>query len=315
MVGERNGRRICLRSGETGALTFNSPPDYENAADSDRDNEYELTVVAADQGGLEGTLEVAVTVTDQNEGPEVTGTRTFTISENQGLVGASYSGRDPEDPSLDITRWSLTGTDSGDFEINEAGELSFRNSPDYEKPADSNRDNEYVVTVRASDGRYYGTLEVTVTVGDENEAPEIASNSKTTISYRENEASVLYTYRATDPEKNDITWSVRGTDGNVFEISETGALTFRSPPDYENAADSDRDNEYELTVVAADQGGLEGTLEVAVTVTDQNEGPEVTGTRTFTISENQGLVGATYSGTDPEDPGAEITRWSAYRHR
>ena len=150
--------------------------------------------------------------------------------------------------------------------------------------------------MRASDGRYYGTLEVTVTVGDENEAPEIASNSKTTISYRENEASVLYTYRATDPEKNDITWSVRGTDGNVFEIGETGALTFRNPPDYENAADSDRNNEYELTVVAADQGGLEGTLEVAVTVTDQNEGPEVTGTRTFTISENQGLVGATTPG-------------------
>ena len=194
---------------------------------TDRNNEYELTVVAADQGGLEGTLDVAVTVTDQNEGPEVTGTRTFTISENQGLVGATYTGTDPEDPGAQITRWSVTGTDGGDFEINEAGELSFRNSPDYEKPADSNRDNEYVVTVRASDGRYYGTLEVVVTVSDENEAPEIASNSKTEISYRENETSVLYTYRATDPEKNDITWSVRGTDGNVFEIGETGALTFR----------------------------------------------------------------------------------------
>ena len=67
---------------------------------------------------------------------------------------------------------------------------------------------------------------------------------------------------------------MRGTDGNLFEISESGALTYRSPPDYENAADTDRDNEYELTVVAGDQGGLEGTLDVTVTVTDQNEGPE-----------------------------------------
>ena len=55
--------------------------------------------------------------------------------------------------------------------------------------------------MRASDGRYYGTLEVVVTVGDENEAPEIASNSKTEISYRENGTSGLYTYRANDPEK------------------------------------------------------------------------------------------------------------------
>ena len=300
---------------ETGALTFRTPPDYEDAGDSGRNNEYELTVVAADQGGLEGTLEVAVTVTDQNEGPEVTGTSTFTISENQGLVGATYTGRDPEDPGAQITRWSLTGTDSGDFEINEAGGLSFRNTPDYEKPADSNRDNEYRVTVRASDGRNYGTLDVVVTVTDQNEAPEIASNSKTTISYRENETSVLYTYRATDPEKNDITWLVRGTDGGVFEISETGALTFRTPPDYEDAGDSDRNNEYVVTVVAADQGGLEGTLDVTVTVTDQDEGPEVTGTSTFTISENQGLVGATYTGRDPGRSGSADHALEPYRHR
>ena len=226
-------------------------------------------------------------------------------------MGASYSGRDPEEPSLDITRWSVTGTDGGDFEINEDGELSFRKTPDYEKPADSNKDNEYVVTVRASDGRNYGTLDVVVTVSDENEAPEISESGKTEISYRENGTSGLYTYRASDPEKEEISWTVRGTDGsNLFEISESGALTFRSPPDYENAADTDRDNEYELTVVAGDQGGLEGTLDVTVTVTDQNEGPEITGTTTFSMTENQELVGASYSGRDPEEPSLDITRWS-----
>ena len=79
-------------------------------------------------------------------------------------------------------------------------------------------------------------------------------------------------------------------------MSESGALEFRTPPDYENPGDSDRDNEYELTVVAGDQGGLEGTLDVIVTVTDQNEGPEITGTTTFSIRENQELVGASYRG-------------------
>ena len=42
--------------------------------------------------------------------------------------------------------------------------MSFRKTPDYERPADSNKDNEYRVTVRASDGRNYGTLDVVVTV-------------------------------------------------------------------------------------------------------------------------------------------------------
>ena len=85
---------------------------------------------------------------------------------------ATYSATDPENPSAVITRWSLTGRDAGDFRIDESGQLTFRNVPDHEKPADSNRDNEYEVTVRASDGRYYGTLDVTVTVTEVNEAPE-----------------------------------------------------------------------------------------------------------------------------------------------
>ena len=69
---------------------------------------------------------------------------------------ATYSGTDPEDPSLEITRWSVTGRDGGDFRINEDGELTFKNVPNHEKPADHNKDNEYEVTVRASDGRNYG---------------------------------------------------------------------------------------------------------------------------------------------------------------
>ena len=117
-----------------------------------------MTVVAADQGGLEGTLDVVVTVTDQNEGPEISGQQSLTFSENQATdrVLATYSGTDPEDPSADITRWSVSGRDGGDFRINEDGELTFKNVPDHEKPADSNKDNEYEVTVRASDGRNYG---------------------------------------------------------------------------------------------------------------------------------------------------------------
>ena len=297
---------------ETGGLTFGSPPDYESPADSDRDNEYEVTVVATDDESNMSTLDVTVTVTDKNEPPVVTGTSTFTIAENQDLVGASYTATDPEDPGGQITRWSVTGTDSGDFEINEEGQLSFRNAPDHEKPADSNKDNEYRVTVRASDGRYYGTLDVTVTVSEVNEAPEIRSESKTEISYQENRTSTLYTYRATDPEGDPFRWSLSGADGGLFTISETGVLTFNSSPDYENEGDVDRDNDYEVTVQARDEESNTATLDVTVTVTDQNEPPGVTGQQSLTFGENQPTdrVLATYSATDPENPSAVITRWS-----
>ena len=135
-----------------------------------------MTVVVRDDQSNMSELEVLVSVTELNEGPEIQETPAntdITVSENSEGVLFDYSATDPEDPDTEITRWSVTGTDGGDFTINEDGELSFRNVPDFERPVDSNRDNEYLVTVRASDGRYNGTLEVTVRVEAENEAAGI----------------------------------------------------------------------------------------------------------------------------------------------
>ena len=83
---------------------------------------------------------------------------------------------------------------------------------DYERPADSNRDNVYEVTIRASDGRYTSTLEEIqmVTVTDVNEAPTITTSSRTEFSQPENRVSTLYTFRATDPEGGTVTWTAAG---------------------------------------------------------------------------------------------------------
>ena len=124
---------------ETGVLSFAGSPNYESAADSGSDNVYEVTVEARDDAFNTGTLDVTVTVTDVNEGPEISGQQGLSFTENQATdrVLAFYSASDPEDPSALITRWSLTGRDAGDFTIDESGQLTFRNVPDYESPADS----------------------------------------------------------------------------------------------------------------------------------------------------------------------------------
>ena len=255
---------------DRGVLTFKTPPDFERPPRTD-DNEYQVTVEATDDNSNRGAFDVIVTVTDLNEGPEITETPTnadITVRENYEGILATYSATDPEDPTADITRWSVTGTDGGDFVINEDGELRFRNNPDFEQPADSNRDNEYLVTVRASDGRYYGTLEVTVTVEAVDEAPEFRSGSTTEFAYQENGTSDLYTYRTTDPEGGDVTWRLSGADSGAFTISETGVLTFNESPDYEDPADDDDDNVYQVTVVARDEQNNDRNLEVTVTVTN-----------------------------------------------
>ena len=130
----------------------------------------------------------------------------------------------------------------------------FRTPPDYERPADSDRDNVYEVTVRASDGRNTGTLEEVqrVTVTDVDEPPTITTTSRTAFTQPEERTSTLYTFRATDPEGEAVTWAPGGTDGSAFTIGERGALSFASPPDYERPADSGRDNVYEVTIRASD---------------------------------------------------------------
>ena len=291
-------------------LVFLSPPDYEDPDDSGRDNEYNLTVVATDSGGRSASLDVTVTVTAVDEGPEISGRTNYAVLEGQELTGAAFTAIDPEDPSITVTNWRTSGTDGGDFTISRDGVLSFRNTPDYDRPADSNRDNEYLVTVQVSDGRYYGSLEVTVTVTDQNESAPVVTGSDT-LTFRENTASTLYTYRVTDMDLGTvITWSVRGTDGNDFAINPDGQLTFRNPPDYERPVDSNSDNVYEITVVASD-GSNEGILDATITITAVNEGPDISGAQSLTFDENTATdrVLATYTGIDPENTGADITRW------
>ena len=85
------------------------------------------------------------------------------------------------------------------------------------RPADSGRDNVYDFSVRASDGRNYGYLEVTVTVNDVNEAPLVTGT--TSFTYRENGTATIYTFSATDPERGTISWSLSGPDDDDFTVT------------------------------------------------------------------------------------------------
>ena len=314
---------ITVDSRGRGVLAFSSPPDFENPADADRDNVYEVTVVAnATSEGNRArvdSVEVTVTLIDVNEGPVVAGVQSLSFAENQATdrILATYSATDPEDPgTLDLRAGVCRAADAGDFTVSGGGELSFRNVPDFEAPADSGRDNVYDFSVRASDGRNYGYLEVTVTVEDVNEAPVITTTSRTSFSYRENGTATIYTFSAADPEGAAISWSPGGADGDDFTITADsrgrGVLTFASPPDFENPTDANRDNVYEVTVEVTDDQSLTDSVEVTVTVSDVNEGPVVAGVQSLSFAENQATdrILATYSATDPEDPGTPITRWS-----
>ena len=103
----------------------------------------------------------------------------MTYQENRTASVATYGATDPNG---DTISWSLPNTtfetDRGDFSISSGGVLSFKSSPNYESPHDSDQNNVYKVTVRASDGRG-GTddRDVTVTVTNVDEPGGVGLSS------------------------------------------------------------------------------------------------------------------------------------------
>ena len=243
------------------------------------DRRYTLTVTVSD-GSLSADASVSITVRRRNRDPTIDpGQSLVSYPENGTGSVATYTA---EDLDGDTISWSLPDTsfqtDRSDFSIDRrSGELSFDSSPNYESPHDSNRDNVYKVTVRASDGNG-GTDDrnVTITVTDVNEAPTIGGSGS--VSYAENGTGSVVTYTSTDPDGDTISWSLPDTrfetDSGAFTISPGGALSFNSSPDYESPHDSNGDNVYKVTVRASD-GTLTDDLDVTITVTNVNEPPAV----------------------------------------
>ena len=168
----------------------------------------------------------------------------------------------------DPLAYSLTGTDAGSFTI-DAGTGQIRLAQDAALDFEGQR--TYRVTVEVTDGRDQNGDDdmdaidarrtVTISVTNVNEAPVVSGD--TTPSLSENSSAAVATYTAADPERDTIEWSVNSND---FWISSRGQLYFATPPDYEGGATS-----FSITVMATDPGGLEGRLDVTVTVTDVEE--------------------------------------------
>ena len=121
----------------------------------------------------------------------------------------TYRATDPEGSDIALAgRWD--GTDNRYFTIDEHGQFSFRENspPDFEQPGDSGRDNVYDVTIQARDDgvQHCKSLPVTVTVNNDAEGVEpTISTRNPPSSYRENGTSAVYTFRASDPQRQSIT--------------------------------------------------------------------------------------------------------------
>ena len=213
---------IKTRSG----ITYN----YESAK-----NTYSVTVSVHDRKDIasapdttiDDSIDVTISLTDVNDAPTITsGAPAMTILENSTAV-AAYTASD-EDAS-DTLSWSVednADADDGDlFQINSAGELSFKIAPNFEDKQDVDGDNTYNATVRATDGGgLYATRDVAVSVTNVNEAPTIDNGpgDGETINTDENTSTTvtLATYEASDVDAGtNLTWTLEGDDEGAFTIT------------------------------------------------------------------------------------------------
>ena len=217
---------------------------------------------------------MAITVTDVDEAPTFTSGAAASVAEN--AAGTVYTAVATDADAGATLTYSLTGTDAALFDINATtGAVTFKSSPNYEAPADAGGNNVYDVTVVASDGTNITTKDVAISVTNVNEAPTVTSAA--TASFAENGSGTVYTAAATDPDAGTtLTYSISGADAALFNIdSVTGAVTFKSSPNYEAPGDAGGNNVYDVNVTASD-GSNSATKAVAISVTNVNEAPTVT---------------------------------------
>ena len=261
----------------TGAVTFKSSPNYEAPTDAGGNNVYDVTIGASD-GTVTTTKDVAITVTNVNEAPTVTSAATASFAENGTGTVYTAAATDP-DAGTTLT-YSISGADASLFNINATtGAVTFKSAPNYEAPGDAGGNNVYDITVGASDGTLTTTKDVAISVTNVNEAPTITSGAA--VSFAENKTGTVYTVAATDPDAGaTLTYSLTGTDAARFNInSTTGAITFKSTPNYEAPTDAGANNVYDVTVRASDGTNIT-TKAVAITVTNVNEAPVITSAAT-----------------------------------
>jgi glucose/arabinose dehydrogenase len=94
--------------------------------------------------------------------------------------------------------------------------------------------------------------------------------SPSSVSVPEDTAGAFYNATATDMNNDAVTFRITGGDDQeFFNLTSAGALSFVTPPDFENPQDTGGDNTYRVTLGASDNASTTQMV-LTVTVTDRD---------------------------------------------
>ena len=283
---------------ESGYLKFITAPDFETKS------EYTAIIIATDPAGNAAELDTVFTIRDVNEAPVFTSGTAFTFDENATSAITTITTTDEDTDSV-VTYQITGGTDGARFAVNSTGVLTFSGFiPDFENPLFSN-DNDYEVTVTASDGTNTTDQTITVSVNDLNDNAPVFADVNYDISIVENTKGPTLLETTDADADSTVTYSLSGADADDFEIvNNTLAL--------KDAADFETKTSYAVTVTAYD-GVNEASQAITVTVNNLNdERPIITSPTQFVfeVPENFPLQtkipGTDITGYDPDGTEIEV---------
>ena len=271
----------------TGVISFKEEFNYNNPTDANRDNVYDINILAIDwtQQYDQQAMQVKVNppaggggqlkITNGTNLSVTEGTKTVT---DFNVTGA----RNGFNESYGVEYYFYGGNDSYLFDLNKnSGVLSFKNAPNFDNPTDANRDNNYDVRILAVDytaQQFIQSYNVEVKDGGGTPgggAPRITSNGgndSAVINVNEGNRSVTDVNVAGG--ESGLTYSLNaGDDAGLFNINRnTGVVSFKRSPDFENPLDADRNNVYFANVLVQNSRGQADSQFLSIVVKDVAEG-------------------------------------------
>ena len=292
----------------SGALTFNAAPNFEDAQDADTDNDYVVTVQATSGTGTrEKTADQTITVTVNDVSGEAPGKPEAPTVASASATSLTVNWSAPDNAGPAITDYDVQYREGTSGDWSDGGHTGTAVTATL---TGLSEDTAYQVQVRATNDEGTGSWSDSGSgTTDANAAPTFSSSA--TISVDENETAVV-TVAATDGDAgDDITgYTITGgADQTLFSIDGTsGALTFKTAPNFEDAQDADTDNDYVVTVQATSGTGTrEKTATQTITVTVTDVAGEAPGKPEAPTVASASATSLTVNWSAPDNAGPAIT--------
>jgi hypothetical protein len=249
--------------------------DYESR------KEHNLTAIATNTSGDSNEVNVTIYVIDLAEKVPELNTTTGSVDEN--ATAGTYIMNVPiiDEGDTSITKFSLTGTGAGNFEINTTGHIKVANGANLNFEAIEQYNLEAFATNTAGDS---ATVNIIININDISEIPPVLLD--TTLSLREDAVagnSVGDLNISTKGDSNFTSCSVGGSDASSFIIDTNGVVKVSSGTTFDYVSKQ----QYSITAKCSNEANWSNEVNVTINITDVAQVLPVMNATTLSVKETE----------------------------